>query len=136
MTRFEFVKEFLNAFAQNISHRQRRKIGLKIGRNGEYRGRGYLWSLFAYNLVPCFKGEEAKIKYDEADKRDAVEIQYDSGLGHGDDTTEVLCQTFLTAEGVDRYGYPEFYIIGENFSWCYVITHEGDGDGPYFAYKP
>ena len=28
------------------------------------------------------------------------------------------------------------FVIGKNFSWCYVVTHEGDLCGSYFCYAP
>ena len=136
MNRKEFVVAFLDAFAKDLTKQQKRKLGLNFKPNGDYRGGGYLWNIFASGSVPCFEGDEARAKYNEADKTDAFQIQYDTGIGYGDEQTEYLSPPFMTAEKLDLYGYPEFYIIGKDFSWCYVITHEGDLDGPYFAYRP
>ena len=134
MNRKEFVDTFLDAFATDLTKQQKRKLGLKFKPNGDYRSGGYLWNIFASGSVRCFEGDEARARYNEADKTDALQIQYDIGIG--DEQTESLSAEFMTAEKLDLYGYPEFYIIGKDFSWCYVLTHEGDLAGPYFAYNP
>ena len=128
MTREQFVEKFLAVFAKSIDKRKRRKyrIGLEYG--------GYLWHIFYYKLLPSFVGDEARKEYDKVDKNGALEIQYDVNIGYNE--TFDLERTFLTAKGVDLYGYPEFYIIGKDFSWCYVVTHDEDLCGPYFCYAP
>lgn len=130
MKREEFCETFLSVFANGIKERQKRKyrIGLEYG--------GYLWHLFYYNLVPVFIGDEARKEYNKVDKNGAVQIQYDLGIGYGDEETLSLEDNFLTAEGIDKGGYCEFYVIGKDFSWCYIVTHENDSCGPYFCYAP
>lgn len=128
ITRKAFQERFLNAFAPGLTKAERKQFLV------DWKGKGYLWHLFRHNLVPCLVGDEARVAYDEADKTNALEIQYDYGLG--DETMHPLAPTYTTAKKVDWYGYTEFYIVGEDFSWCYVITHELDLCGPYFCYNP
>ena len=123
-----FRELFLAAFAPALTSRERKKFCV------DWAGKGYLWHLFSNNLVPCLVGDKAREAYDKADKTDALEIQYDYGLG--DETMHPLSPTYSTAEKVDWYGFTEFYIVGKDFSWCYVITHELDLSGPYFCYNP
>ena len=128
VTRKLFQELFLKTFAPNLKDWERRKYCIN------WKGKGYLWHLFSNNLVPCLVGNEAREAYDRADKTDALEIQYDYGLG--DEIMQPLSSTYTTALKVDWYGYTEFYIVGKNFSWCYVVTHELDLCGPYFCYNP
>lgn len=120
----EFVKEFLNVFAKNEQPRKIKKF---------YNGSGFLWE-FIVGKASTFEGKQARIEYDKADKANAFEIQYFNGV-LGDKETLPLQPTHLTAQGIDVDSSPEFYVIGENFSWCYVVTHEGDRAGPYFCYS-
>ena len=127
VTRKLFQELFLQAFAPNLKNWERRKYCI------DWKGKGYLWHLFSNALVPCLVGDEAREAYNNANKTNALEMQYDYGLG--DEIMLPLSNSHTTASKVDQYGYTEFYIIGDNFSWCYVITHELDLCGPYFCYN-
>lgn len=129
MTDNEFVEKFINIFAKDITEQQKRKASIGKKYNG------YLWHLFNYKLLSCFEGNEARAEYNKVDKTDAFEIQYDNGY-LGDKETTRLDQAHTSAEGVDNASLPEFYIIGKDFSWCYVVTHEFNLCGPYFCYAP
>lgn len=129
MTDNEFVQKFLSVFAKNITEMQKRKA--YIGKNHS----GYLWHLFSYKLLPCLEGDNAREEYNKIDKTNVIEIQYDNGI-MGDKETLSLDKAHFTAEGIDNSGLLEFYVIGKDFSWCYVITHEQDLCGPYFCYAP
>ena len=128
MKREEFRETFLSVFANGMKRQQKRKyrIGLEYG--------GYLWHLCYYKLVPAFIGDDARKEYNKVDKNGAIQIRYDLGIGYGDEETSRLEDNFLTAEGIDKGGYSEFYVIGKDFSWCYIVTHEMDLCGPYFCY--
>lgn len=131
MTKKEFIDGFLRTFAINISAEKLKRY--RIGANKK----DYLWNLFASELVPCYKGDRARKEYDIADKFDAEAIQYSNGrIGYDDECTRKLQNEFISASAIDRAGLMEYYIIGADFSWCYVITHELDLCGPYFCYKP
>ena len=41
----------------------------------------------------------------------------------------------MTSSDIDDCGLIEFYVVGKNFEWCYVVTHELDLCGPYFCFK-
>lgn len=69
--------------------------------------------------------------YDEVDKEDALEFQYDNGF-RGDDIAMALSPEYMTSQLIKKSGIIEFYVIGKNFSWCYIVTHEYDACGPYF----
>ena len=129
MDRQDFIKKFLNTFAKNISEKKLKtyRIGAKSGE--------FLWNLFAGGLIPCFSGDKARQEYDKVNKVGAEEIQFSSDFICFDDlNTYPLSDEHGTARNLDQLN--EFYIIGKDFSWCYVVTHEGDLCGPYFCYAP
>lgn len=128
MKDYEFVDRFIEVFAgNNESYRKKIKTVKK--------GRGYLWLLFNEKLVLCFEGDRARAEFDRVDKTEAFEIQYYNGF-LGDEETSPLKKEHLTSTGIDDSCLPEFYVIGKEFSWCYVVTHEFDLCGPYFCYAP
>lgn len=129
MTKKEFEKKFLKTFAKNITEKQQKKF--KIA--GE--AKGLLWNVF--QLVPCYEGNQARIEYEKVDKTGAVEVLYDSPcMRVGEFYCGELEKVHNTAEGIDNSGLVEFYIMGKDFAWCYVVTHAGDSAGPYFCYAP
>lgn len=131
MEKKDFIKEFLNTFAQHIAVER-----LKTCRVGAKRGE-FLWNLFAGKLIPCFSGNKARQEYDKVDKTEAEEIQFSSGfIGIDDLNTFPLADIHRTSQGIDESGLIEFYVVGKDFSWCYVVTHELDMCGPYFCYAP
>lgn len=95
---------------------------------------GYLWMICEHNLVQNLKGNEAMDAYDKVDKTDAIEFQYDNGF-LGDNFSTPLSKENETSEKINKSGLIEFYIIGKDFSWCYIVTHEPEGCGPYFIIK-
>ena len=125
MTEKEFRQKFLEAFAKNTTKEQKKEA---------FRGGDYLWHIFSYGLIPCLEGDAASIEFDKANKRGAIAVHYDCGVIHD---YKKLGNKSLTAKEVDDSGLVEYYIIGEDFSWAYVITHEGGsngfGLGPYFV---
>lgn len=127
----EFAEKFIKVFTKNIREQKNRKVNFVI------KGKVFLWLLFNEKLVSCFDGDNARAEYDKVDKTDAFEIQYDCGLmGIGDGETLPLKHEHLTSYGIDDDSLPEFYVIGKDFSWCYVVTHEFNLCGPYFCYAP
>lgn len=131
MTKEQFVERFLKNFMDNIPKRQQKKY--RIGT----KKKDFLWNIFAAKLIPCYEGDKAREQYDKADKTFAEEILYDNGfLGYDSNNSVMLSKQHMTAEGIDKSGKAEFYVIGQDFSWCYVITHEFDLCGPFFCYKP
>ncbi|MBQ8308712.1 MAG: DUF4275 family protein [Clostridia bacterium] len=131
MTRDEFLQKFLIAFVDNIPKDQLKKFRIGGAK------KDFLWNLFATKLIPCYEGNEARNEYNKADKIGAEEIHFDNGfLGVDDKNSIMLSSEHMTAEEIDALGLIEFYVIGKDFSWCYVVTHELNLCGPYFCYKP
>lgn len=129
MNKDEFVKTFENVFLSNISLKQRKKF--HIGKEFD----GYLWQVFNHELVESYSNQDAKTQFDNIDKNEALEIQYDNDF-FGDAIAYPLSKEHMTASGIDKSCLPEFYVIGKNFLWCYVVTHEFDLCGPFFAFNP
>lgn len=95
---------------------------------------GYLWMICECDLVDNLKGNAAMIAYDAINKDGAFEFQYDNGFW-GDNKAIPLSAENNTAEKIKKSGLYEFYVFGYDFSWCYIVTHESDGCGPYFIKK-
>ncbi len=99
----------------------------------KYIHKQYLWHAFSWNIIPKEKyleGDEARKAYDKADKKGAVCLQLDF-----EDEPTSLTEEFDTAEKLESSegDYAEFYVIGANYSWTYIVTHENCmGLGPYF----
>ena len=134
MTHEEFKNLFIETFAGNIPPKILEKH--RVGSN-----KGLLWNLFAAKLVPCFEGDEARREYDKIDKANAQIIEYDACWmfhfpPYKNPCSQPLPQNMVTATGVDEHILPESYIFSDDFSWCYVVTHELDSCGPYFCYNP
>lgn len=123
-----FVKEFIENFVPSISLKKLKRLNCYAPHHG------YLWMICEHNLVKNLKGNEANIAYDNVDKTDAVEFQYDNGF-LGDDVSTPLSVENDTSEKILKSGLIEFYVIGKDFSWCYIVTHEPIGCGPYFIMK-
>lgn len=124
VTRETFITEFIKNFAPFVPLKKLKKLHC-------YPPNGYLWMICEHNLVVNFKGNEAKAMYDQIDKTDAIEFQYDNGF-LGDDTSSPLSEENDNSEKISKSRLIEFYVIGKDFSWCYIVTHEPDGCGPYF----
>ncbi|MCR4726870.1 MAG: DUF4275 family protein [Clostridia bacterium] len=147
MTSEDFAKRFIEVFSKNVSEEEFAesisKAFISISKKGIKRSykqyvthkEGYLWMRLSYGIIPFFEGDEARREYDKADKTDAFEIYYYcEGLCYPE--TATISNNHLTAKMIDDDDVGEFYIIGKDFAWCYVVTHAGDGAGPYFCYAP
>ena len=124
----KFAKEFISHFVPNTSVKQLKKLHCYAPHHG------YLWMVCEHNLVKNFKGIYAMDAYDKADKTDAIEIQYDNSF-FGDNVSQPLSEENNSSDKIKKSGLYEFYVIGKNFSWCYIVTHEPNGCGPYFIIK-
>lgn len=123
-----FVKEFIKNFLPTIPIERLKKLNCYAP---DY---GYLWMACEYNLVDNLKGKDAMLAFDRIDKSGAIEFQYDNGF-IGDDISVPLSKDNDSSLKIQNSGLFEFYVIGKNFSWCYIVTHEADGCGPYFIYN-
>lgn len=121
----DFVEIFIEKFVPSMTSKELKK------KKCYPPNHGYLWMICEHNLVKNLKGKEATIAYDNVDKTGAIEFQYDNGF-LGDDFSVPLSQENDSSEKIKKAGLIEFYIIGKDFSWCYIVTHEPNGCGPYF----
>jgi len=126
-----FWEKWVRAFARDVPKKQIKEQ--MIPENG-----GFLWHAFSWKLVPCLKGDAARAEYNNISKNGAVECMYfpqnrtyRRKAGHGNPAP--LNDNHMTAEQIDNEGLMEFYVIGKNYLWCYVCTHEYEC-GPYFCY--
>ena len=122
-----FVQEFIDNFVPLVSIKELKKLRC-------YPPRGYLWMICEHNLVTNIKGKEAMLAYDKMDKTDAIEFQYDNGF-MGDDVSIPLSKENDSSHKIQESRLIEFYVIGKDFSWCYIVTHEPNGCGPYLIIK-
>ncbi len=120
-----FVQEFIKNFVPSISVEKLKKL------NCYAPNHGYLWMICEHDLVNNLKGVKAMAAYDKVDKTDAIEFQYDNEF-MGDNVSIPLLKENDTSEKIRKSGLIEFYVIGKDFSWCYIVTHEPNGCGPYF----
>ena len=119
-----FVDIFISNFVPNISKANLKKLHC-------YPPDGYLWGICEYDLVQNTKFEIAKNDFDNADKSEAIEFQYDNGF-KGDEYSSPLSESNNTSNKIEKSGLVEFYVIGKDYSWCYITTHEPNYCGPYF----
>ena len=126
MTKLEFVDKFWENFIESIALDERKKYQI------EKSDRRFLWNAFASVVLPSLEGELANVEFDKVDKTGAFEIQYNY-FGISDENTRPLSQSHYNSQNVNHI--PEFYIIGKDFAWCYIVTHELDLCGPYFCYN-
>lgn len=124
----QFIGNFISAFML-LSDKDKKKFAKRIKRGH------FMWDIFEGNMSkPYFSGETARKAFDVADKKNAIDVRFDNGsMGYPYEVYSL--QNDVTSKQLDVDRLPERYIIGENFSWCYVITHEFDLCGPYFCNK-
>ena len=88
-----------------------------------------LWHLFTWGEVPCLKGEDARVAFDELQYKEAIRF-YDGYAGHIEKASVI---GKITAKAVDKDRASDVYIVAKDFSWTYVRTHEEGWCGPYFC---
>lgn len=119
MTEKEFYKKWFEVFAQGISDKQIQKYVVDTG--------NYIWHIFSFELIDMDKylvGDEAKKAYNSIDKNGALYVELDDDNGVQDVTWELS-----RAEEIDKFC--ELYVVGRDFEWTYIKTHE-PACGPYF----
>ena len=116
----EFYSKWIETFAANIPK--------KALENRVFRKGGYIWHVFSFGLLDkdlYYEGEQARAEYEKAKKKGAFYIDWDMG----DETCE-LTHDLCFADALDKFA--EIYVVGKDFEWTYIKTHEGDLCGPYF----
>lgn len=121
MDKKEFIENWLNTFAPNIS-------------KSFYKERienPYIWHAFSFDMIKKEKyliGEAAREAYDLVDKTHAIVFE----LWDNKNITQPMQEKFNSSKKLDLL--PETYVVASDFSWTYISTHENDcqGLGPYF----
>lgn len=123
MNKKEFLDKWISSFAPDITKSQYNK----------HIRNQYIWHAFGWDIIPKEKyleGDKARCAYNSADKQGAVFLQL-----WFDESPIPLTEEFDTAEKIETPDgdYVEFYVVGKDFAWTYIVTHESSmGLGPYF----
>jgi hypothetical protein len=128
ITQDNFAQLFIDTFVPDIPIKQLKRMRCYAPDHG------YLWGVCDCDLVPNLKGFDAMNEYDRLEKAEAVEIVYDNGF-EDNDNARPLSEDHDTANKIRDAGLMEFYVIGKDFSWCYIVTHELDACGPYLILR-
>lgn len=101
-------------------------------------GRGcYLWHAFSWGNAPCVERGAADAAFDAADKDGAFIAEEYAFHGGGKNIEYFFRKCPLGLKSADLADMAEVFVVGRNFRWTYVVTHEtGCGLGPYFAERP
>lgn len=119
MTKHDFYTKWLAAFASDISKGELKKYVQSTG--------NYIWHIFSWGVVNegrYLVGDDARAAYDKIDKRGASYIEW-----FEDDHTKDITWDLGSAKALDAF--VEIYVVGKEFRWTYIKTHEGNL-GPYF----
>ena len=122
-----FPELFIKSFCSCIEEKQIVNIIKQIRRN-----QIYLWQIPFKHGGLFLEGKRAKETFDFLDKSEAVDFIFDGSLsskeaGPFDDS--------MSSKDIDKTGYVEYYIIGPEWSWCYVVTHEQYFCGPFLFFN-
>ncbi len=119
MTNKEFYAKWMENFAGDIPKEDIEKYVVSTG--------NYIWHIFSWELLErkqYLTGNKAKKAYNIIDKTGAIYIDW-----FNDEPPKNLIPDLNTAKALDDY--TEVYVVGKNFEWTYIKTHEGMC-GPYF----
>ena len=123
MTYIELVEKWLAAFGSGVD----KKI-IDEHVTSEYN---YLWHLFTWGNAACLEGDEARDAFNKLHYTDA--IKFHDGYGsYIEDVSFVVGK--VSAKEIDEDPGRDVYLVGTDFSWTYVRTHEPDF-GPYLCIK-
>lgn len=94
---------------------------------------GFLWNAMAFNFIEYLKDEAADLTFDKIDKKGAMEILYDPEAKIGMfNMPNSLKENHNTSKQIMDEDLSEFYVVGKDYSWCYVRTHEEER---YFVFN-
>lgn len=122
MTKNEFYKKWIEAFASDIPQKIIQKYVKSTG--------NFIWHVFSWRLLnddQYLIKNEAKQAYNKINKKDAIFINW-----FEDKDTKDITYDMYEANALDDY--IEIYVVGRDFKWTYIKTHE-DMCGPYFMKK-
>lgn len=124
----EFVKKWKRAFAATVPAEV-------LAEYVDAKG-CYLWHVFTWGKAPCLERGAASAAFDKADKEGAFIAEEYLFNGGGKNTVYSFRRCPPELKSADLAEEAEVFIVGKNFAWTYVVTHEtGCGLGPYFAKK-
>ena len=116
------INRWLSAFAEGVDKKM-----IKEHVTSECN---FLWHIFTWCEVPCLEGDEARAAFDALEYSEAIKAY--GGYSKKVKSTAIVGK--LSAEDVDNDPGRDVYIVGKDYSWTYVRTHEGFC-GPYFCIK-
>ena len=122
MTNNEFFTTWLKNFASDIDEENINRYVIGFGE--------CIWHVFSWKLTDeknYLVGDTARQTYDKMNKVGAIYIDW-----YEDDNTNYLTQALSTSKALDDF--IEVYVVGKDFEWTYIKTHE-QGLGPYFMFK-
>lgn len=96
----------------------------------------YLWHVFTWGDAKRLERESASAAFDKADKEGAFIAQESGFNGGGKNIVYSFRRCPPDLKSLDLADEAEVFVVGKNFGWTYVVTHEtACGLGPYFAEK-
>ena len=126
MTFEQFKREWVRYFAGDVPVDEVEKYILCHG-----LAWNFIWHAFSWELVPegaYLMGAAARRAFDEQNKDSAIAID----PFEDNPKTVSLTDGLRHAAAIEEL--TEIYIVGKDFAWTYIKTHEG-GLGPYFCTK-
>lgn len=94
---------------------------------------GFLWHAMIANIIEFLKDKKADIEFDKIDKNGALEFTYDPEECKGlTEEPSKLSKNHKTSKQIKDEDLSEFYVIGKDWSWCYIRNHDED---TYFIYR-
>ena len=115
----EIVEGYLKSFGKGWN--------LEAIRAGNYRQS--LWAPSPRDGSPVLEGKEARAAFDALDYDTAYIFRW----GFQEGVTGAGVTARVTAAQLDQDEGTDVYVVGRDFSWTYVHTHEDGWMGPYFC---
>ena len=115
----EIVEGYLKSFGKGWN--------LEAIRAGNYRQS--LWAPSPRDGSPVREGKEARAAFDALDYDTAYIFRW----GFQEGVTGAGVTARVTAAQLDQDEGADVYVVGRDFSWAYVHTHEDGWMGPYFC---
>lgn len=122
-----FRREWVRHFAGDVSPVSIEKYILCHG-----MAWNFIWHAFSWELMPegaFLEGDAARRAFDEVEK--------DGAMGIDPFEENAACVSLpvdlRTAKAIEAL--TEYYVVGKDFVWTYIKTHEEDLCGPYFCVR-
>lgn len=125
MTQTEFEKKWRKTFVPRLT--KERYVTCYLHQ--------YLWHVFGYELIPksdVLSGEAAIEAYDSIEKDGAMIIHITNNAIEAQ-VVPILDQLKQSKSVLKKQ---ELYVVGKDWAWTFVSTHENGWCGPYFYRAP